>query len=207
MYQLAHAAQQRLVGGVLGVYAGQVSYQLAHSVVFLVVVGRNRYFVPGRERAADYGAEAAVYVGLGVCVAVEVHVEAGRYAAGDVLEYGQAREGVDRLGREPRLQREDLVEEPALQRQVVCERAQEGHRRVGVRVLKTRYHQVAAEVDFPLKLGQALLHGRAHVAYLTAVRPELALKYGAIRAHGHDTGVMESYHVLTSQVAKPAAPC
>ena len=141
--KLAHAAQELFVRGVLGVDAGQVAYELAHGVVLLVVVRRSRYFVPGGERAAYYGAEAAVYVRLGVGVAVKVHVEARGDSAREVLEYGQARKGVDRLRREPCLEREHLVEEPALQRQVVRIRAQEGHRRVRVCIFEARHDQVA----------------------------------------------------------------
>ena len=82
-----------------------------------------------------------------------------------------------------------------MQRQAVGKGAQKDHGVVRVRVLEAGDDEVAAEVYLALKGGHVLARG-ADVAYAAAIGPELALDYGAVAGaeHGHDAGVVESYH-------------
>ena len=69
--------------------------------------------------SAQHRAEAAVDARLRDGLAEIIHVKAGRDAAREILEDGQLGERVHRLGREFGLQREDLLEQPRLQRHIV----------------------------------------------------------------------------------------
>ena len=68
---------------------------------------------------AQHRAEAAVDACLGDGLAEIVHVKAGRDAAREILKDRQLGKRIHRLGRELGLQREDLLEQPWLQRHIV----------------------------------------------------------------------------------------
>lgn len=135
-----------------------------------------------------------------------VHVKGRGHAAGEQLEHGKPGQGVDGLGIEPGLAGEDLLKEPIVQGQAVGEGAQENHGVVRVRVLEAGDDEVASEVYLALKGGQVRARW-ADVAYALALGPELSLNYGAVAGaeHGDDSGVIESYHCITSLQGRPTS--
>ena len=145
------------------------------------------------ERRADHRAEAAVDVGRGVGVVVEIHVKARRDAGGQILEDTELRKVVQHLRRELRLMRENLLVQPVVQRHVVRAGAQEGHGRVRVRVFEAGDQQAAFQVDLPLEGGQ-LVRRRADMADTPAVGPDLVLRHAHLRCKAQDPSVVKPNH-------------
>ena len=179
-------------------HAGEIAYEGVEGVELRVVVRGDVHAVALGEGPAHHAAEAQVYIGLGVGLAVKIHVEAGGDAAAQILEHGQLGEGVHPLGVEFVLQGEDLLIEPAQQGQVVGVGAEKGHGGVRVRVLEAGDYQRAAEVYLPLKVRHGAVR-RAHVGDFVRVRPDLAGKTAAAPVvHRHDEGVIKPYQKITS---------
>ena len=146
-----HKHEQIEIGRILGVDAGDVGDERVEIVELDRVHLADRPVVPRGERAAEHHAEAAVNGRLRESVALIVHVERARDAALEIFENRELRESVNIVRRELGLQREHLVEKPALQRQIVGVGAQERHRAVRVGVLEAGHQEVALEVDLALK--------------------------------------------------------
>ena len=126
------------------------------------------------QAGAYHRAEAAVDVGLGVGFVVDVHVKARGDAAAEVFHYAELREDVHALVGQLRLIWPDLLAQPAVERHIVGEGAQEGHRGVRVRVLEAGDKKVALEVNLALKGGHVLIC-RPDMGYHAAVRPDLGV--------------------------------
>ena len=146
-----HKHEQIEIGRILGVDAGDVGDERVEIVELDRVHLADRPVVPRGERAAEHHAEAAVNGRLRESVALIVHVERARDAALEIFENRELCESVNIIRRELGLQREHLVEKPALQRQIVGVGAQERHRAVRVGVLEAGHQEVALEVDLALK--------------------------------------------------------
>ena len=150
---------------------------------------------------AQHRAEAAVDARLRDGLAEIIHVKAGRDAAREILEDGQLGERVHRLGRELGLQREDLLEQPRLQRHIIGIRAYKAHAGVRVRVLKARHNEIAAEIDLPLKRGQRLRRG-ADVGNLVPIGPDLVRRDGHAVRHRERAAVEKADHRLSLRFLK-----
>ena len=143
--------------------------------------------------AAQHRTEAGIYARFDKRIVVKIHIKAARYAACQVFHYRKARHDVKPVGAKARLLRPDLPAEPLIQRHIVGKRAQEGHARVRVCILKARNEQVAAEVYLALKLRHGF-RPSAYMAYRLAVRPHLALPYLRLRLEREHAAVIKTYH-------------
>ena len=150
---------------------------------------------------AQHRAEAAVDARLGDGLAEIVHVKAGRDAAREILEDRQLGKRIHRLGRELGLEREDLLEQPRLQRHIIGIRAHKAHAGVRVRVLKARHDKVAAKVDLPLERGQRLRRG-TDVGDLVPVGPDLVRRDGHAVRHCERAAVEKADHRLSLRFLK-----
>ena len=113
--QCAEILHALAAGGVLGVDAEPVGDQLVESVELEILpLDVLHVFVKVVQRRTDYGAKAAVDVGLGVGVVVEIHIEARGDAGGEVFENAEPGEDVQHLRRDLRLVGEDLLVEPVV---------------------------------------------------------------------------------------------
>lgn len=142
---------------------------------------------------AQHRAKAAVDARLRDGLAEIVHVKAGGDAAREVFEDRQLRERIHRLGRELGLQREDLLEQPRLQRHIVGIRAHKAHPGVRVRVFEAGHHKVAAEIDLPLERGQCLRR-RTDIGDLVPVGPDLVGRDGHAVRHRERAAVEKADH-------------
>ena len=150
---------------------------------------------------AQHRAEAAVDARLRDCLAEIIHVKAGRDAAREILEDGQLGERVHRLGRELGLQREDLLEQPRLQRHIIGIRAYKAHAGVRVRVLEARHDKITTEIDLPLKRGQRLRRG-ADVGDLVPIGPDLVRRDGHAVRHRERAAVEKADHMPSLRFLK-----
>ena len=114
--QLAGLGHLGEVRGILRVQAEPVGDQRVQGVEFAVF---RFQLLRAAAAPAQHRAEAAVNARLGDGLAEIVPVKAGRDTAREILKDRQLGKRIHRLGRELGLQREDLLEQPRLQRHIV----------------------------------------------------------------------------------------
>ena len=104
-------------------------------------------FVKIHHAMSQQGANAAVPHSLGLHVHVHVHVVEGRGAKAQHFHDAQVAARAHGLVGEMLLHGEDGFVEPAVQRKVTADAAQQRHGRMGMHVAQTRHSQHAASVD------------------------------------------------------------
>ena len=106
----------------------------------LPATGRRRQVEDARgQHAADAGLEGR----LGDGAAVQVHLARRGHAAEQQLVAAEQHAPADVVVGHPALERPDRLAQPAVEREAVAGTAQEGHRRVGVRVDEAGHHEPA----------------------------------------------------------------
>ena len=202
-----HVLHALHAGGVLGVDAEPVGNKLviivkAQVLALYVLLVRVKII----ERRAYHRAVAAVDICLGVGFIAHVHVKARCDPGGEIFHYPELCKGIYHLVVELCLVREHLLIKPVTKRHVVCERAQEGHRRVGVRILEARHQQVAAQIDLTLK-ARRVRALRPDVGDAPAVRPHLVPAYFYPAGKAQHPAVIESYHLFFASSRAHIASC
>ena len=143
------------------------------------------------DTAAQHDAEPRLGARLGHLFREHVHVKCRRDAAREVFENRQARQRPDVRGRELRLHRENLFIEPFVERQVVGQRPQKGHRRMRVRVFKAGHQDVARRVDRAVKRLVGRLRGTGVLDFPVA-DPQFAGQELERLLHRQDACILET---------------
>ena len=143
---------------------------------------------------AQHPAQPRLGRGAGHAVLEVVHVGETGDAGADHLGAGQLGAQVHEFGgNELALHRHHIAEQPHVQAQVVSQAAQQGHRRVAVRVDQPRHQHLAAAVDDLgcRELAAQLRFGPDRGDVIALHRDRAGFVLGQRRVHGQDDGVGE----------------
>ena len=168
-------------------------------ILFIILLKLARTLLRAHHCAAHNAAKTHFFARLHEAVTHKIHIKSRRAAACQIFKHRQLCKVVDALARQLCLHRKYLFCQPILQRHIVSIRAQEGHRRVCVRVFKAGHQHIAVQVDLALKscVFKLLRIRLAYKCDLVRICPDLNITQLAAALHSKHFSAVKPYHKAT----------